>query len=128
MVEVGGIPRKARENCEKIRLGLASKIRVDLKTEDIDACHRIPPKQDAPITVKLHSRKKSLAMLSKQAKVNSKKCRTADLGFAMPTQDPNSTNGASVKVYINECFTSRNKNILRLAKIKKRELDFKFVW
>lgn len=124
MVEVSGIPRQPRENCEEIILNIASKINVDLKPEDIEACHRISPKPDAPIITKVVSRKTSASLLSKIAKTNAKKITIADLGYEMPAPSANSTG----RVYINESLTSRNKNLLRLSKIKKRELDFKFVW
>eukprot|EP00794_Sanderia_malayensis_P020693 gene20693-22730_t len=124
MVEVGGIPRQPRENCEEIILKIASKINVDLKPEDIEACHRISPKPDAPIIVKVISRKTSVSLMSKTAKANAKKITIADLGYEMPAPSANSTG----KVYINESLTGINKNLLRLSKIKKRELDFKFVW
>eukprot|EP00794_Sanderia_malayensis_P002485 gene2485-2860_t len=128
MVEISGIPRQAKENCEGIVLNLASKINIDLKAEDIDACHRISAKPDAPIIAKFGSRKKCALMLSKQAKSYAKKCKIADLGFEMPPQSRSTPNDISGKVFINESLTSRNKNLLRLAKIKKRELDYKFVW
>eukprot|EP00794_Sanderia_malayensis_P001609 gene1609-1780_t len=83
MVEISGIPRQARENCEGIVLNFASKINIDLKAEDIDACHRISGKPDAPIIAKLGSRKKCAIILSKQAKSYPKKCKIADLGLAM---------------------------------------------
>eukprot|EP00794_Sanderia_malayensis_P003973 gene3973-4522_t len=103
---------------------IASKINVDLKPEDIEACHRISPKPDAPIIVKVISRKTSVSLMSKAAKANAKKITIADLGYEMPAPSANSTG----KVYINESLTSVNKNLLWLSKIKKRELDFKFVW
>ena len=128
MVETSGIPRQTRENCEELVLKLASKINIDLKEEEIEACHRTSSKPDAPIIVKLGSRKKSALMLSKQAKSNAKKCSIADLGFKMPPHSHSTPKDVSGKVFINESLTSRNKNLLRLTKLKKRELNFKFVW
>ncbi len=125
MVEISGIPRQARENCEKIVLDIASKINVDLKPEDIEACHRISPKEDAPIIMKVVSRKTISSLLSKGAKTNAEKISIAYLGFELPTQSGSTNDG---KIFINESLTLRNKNLLRLSKIKKRELDFKFDW
>ncbi len=56
MVEVIGIPRRAKENCKELVLELPSKIDVELKAENIEAYHRILPKQDVPIMVKVVSR------------------------------------------------------------------------
>ena len=130
MVEVSGIPRRAKENCEELVLELASKIGVELKAENIEACHRISPKQDAPIIVKVVSRKDASSLLSKTAKSNARRISIADLVFEVPatlSQNP-TTNVSSGKVFVNESLTSRNKNLLRVAKTKKRELDYKFLW
>ncbi len=62
--------------------------------------------------------------MSEIAKTNAKKITIADLGYKMPAPSANSTG----RVYINKSLTSRNKNLLRLSKIKKLELYFKFVW
>ena len=128
MIEVNCIPRKAKVNCEEINLNLASKINVDLKADNIDACHRISLKQDAPIIVRLASRKNSSCLLCKKTKINCKKFTIGDLGYEMPSQVQNAAGAPLGKNLITESLTYRNKNLLCLAKIKKRENDFKFFW
>eukprot|EP00794_Sanderia_malayensis_P018345 gene18346-20188_t len=102
MAEISGIPRLHKE------------------PEDVEACPRISLKPDAPIIVKYASRKTSTGMHSKQSKAGCRKMSTSDLGFhpsspSSPTAD---------KIFINESLTSRNNNLLRLAKIKKQKCNF----
>ncbi len=130
MVETSGIPGRTKENWKQLVLELALKIGIELKAENIETCHRILPKQEAPINAKVMSRKDALSLLSKAAKSNARRISIADLGFELPAtscQNP-TINVSTGKVFINESLTSRNKNLLRVAKIKKRELDYKFVW
>ncbi len=128
MIEIGGIPRNEKENCEQIVLNLASKLDVNLKENDIDACHRISNKSDAAIIVKFSSRKLSAKMLSKETKSKCKKLCTTDLGFPAQNQEQEGDAAGSGKIFLNESLTLRRKNLLRLAKIKKKDLDFKFLW
>ncbi len=65
-------------------------------------------------------------MLSRDVTTELRKLIVLDLGFEMPQRDTTSSNTG--KVYINESLTSRLKNLLRLTKLKKRELDYKYVW
>ena len=51
--------------------------------------------------------------------------KISDLGCQMAGGSCSDNNG---KIFINESLTSRNNNFLRLTKIKKRDLDYKFVW
>ena len=58
MLEFGGIPRDNKENSEEIVLNIAEKIDIPLKEDNIQACHRISRRPDAPKIVKFKSRKK----------------------------------------------------------------------
>ena len=122
MLEFGGFPRDDKENCEVIVLDIADKIDIPLKEDDIEACHRISRRPDAPIIVKFKSRKKKEQFMSKESKTKAKKLRTTDLGYDLQP-DPNIG-----KIFINESLTSRLKNLLRLTKIKKQEMNIKFIW
>ena len=53
MIEISGIPFKDDKNCEEILLNLLQKVGVDLAESDIEGCHLISRKQDAPIITKL---------------------------------------------------------------------------
>eukprot|EP00794_Sanderia_malayensis_P008430 gene8430-biopygen6746 len=68
MLEFGGIPRQKEENCEDIVTKIAEKLHVDLVPSDIEACHRISPKENAAIIAKFNSRKIKEALMSKDAK------------------------------------------------------------
>ena len=125
MLEFGGIPRDDKENCEVIVLNIAEKIDIPLKEDDIEACHRISRRPDAPIIVKFKSRKKKEQFMSKESKTKAKKLRTTDLGYDLQP-DPNNPNIG--KTFINESLSSRLKNLLRLTKIKKQEMNIKFIW
>ena len=63
--------------------------------------------------------------MSKESKTKAKKLRTTDLGYDLQP-DPNNPNIG--KIFINESLTSRLKNLLRLTKIKKQEMNIKFIW
>ncbi len=65
-------------------------------------------------------------MMAKETKLELKKLRVSDLGYPLPPHDPKlPTLG---KIFINESLTNRLKNLLRLTKLKKRELEYKYVW
>ncbi len=122
MIEIAGFPRSDDENCENLVLQLADKVGVELDTHGIEACHRISSKAEAPIIVKLSSRKKREQFMWKTTKEKARKLKTTDFGFTV------AAGSQSKKIFINESLTQRNKNLLRLAKIKKTELDYKYVW
>ena len=126
MIEIAGIPRSRDEDCEKIAIDLGSKIGVSFDHNDIEAAHRISKKEEASIIVKFKSRKTAQKMLSKDSKRAMKKIKIQDIGYPMPQREGNNWN--SGKIFINESLTSRLKNLLRLSKLKKRELDYKYVW
>ncbi len=125
MLEIGGIPRNNGENCEEIVIELAKKLNVNLASSEIEACHWISPKENASIIAKFQSRKTREALLSKEAKSLNRKLKISDLGYQMAGGSGSDNNG---KIFINESLTSPNKNLLRLTKIKKRDLDYKLVW
>eukprot|EP00794_Sanderia_malayensis_P002031 gene2031-2309_t len=62
----------------------------------------------------------------KDAKYKWKRCKISDLGYSLPPK--NGQSDVTGKIYVNESLTSRIKNLLRLTKVKKRELGFKHVW
>ena len=57
-------------------------------------------------------------MMAREAKQILRNIKASDIGFEE----------VSNKIFINKSLTKRNKNLLRLAKIKKRDVNFKFVW
>ena len=125
MLEIGGIPRNNGENCEEIVIELAKKLNVNLVSSDIEACHRISPKENASIIAKFQSRKTREALLSKEAKSLNRELKISNLGYQMAGGSCSDKNG---KIFLNESLTSRNNNLLLLTKIKKRDLNYKFFW
>ena len=121
MIEISGIPRSQNENCEALIIEVGKKIGVEIEEKDIEVSHRNSAKQDAAIITKFASRKVSDKFLEKNAKIKAKKLKAADLGFEQQSD-------AGRRLFINESLTQRNKNLLRLTKLKKNELDYKFVW
>eukprot|EP00794_Sanderia_malayensis_P016317 gene16317-17960_t len=71
------------------------------------------------VITKFRSRKICDLFFKKEVKNQIKKLKAINLGF---------TESSDQRLFINESLTQRNKNLLRLTKIKKRELEFKFVW
>eukprot|EP00794_Sanderia_malayensis_P002865 gene2865-3312_t len=125
MIEIAGIPKTREEDCEKIAITVSAKVGVMINHEDIEAAHRISRREEASIIVKYKSRKVAQQMLSKDVKAEIRKIRISDLGYPMPQR--NASNSNIGKIYVNESLTSHLKNLLCLTKIKKRELNYKYV-
>eukprot|EP00794_Sanderia_malayensis_P001027 gene1027-350_t len=119
MVEVSGIPRLQNENCEALMIEIGKKIGIEIKHDDIEVSHRNSRKEDAVVITKFTSKKICDLFSKKEVKNQVKKLKAIDLGF---------TESSDQRLFINESLTQRNKNLLHLTKIKKRELEFKFVW
>eukprot|EP00794_Sanderia_malayensis_P010440 gene10440-11533_t len=119
MVEVSGIPRLQNENYELLMIELGNKIGIKFKQDDIEASHRNSQEEDAVIITKFASRKICDLFFKKEVKSQVKKLKAINLGF---------TESSDPRRFINKSLTQRNQNLIRLTKIKKRELEFKFVW
>lgn len=116
-IEIVGIPEKKGEDCKDIVIDMARELQMDIKKSDIDVAHRI------------HSAKPNVPR-NIVAQFTNRTVRDQIINKKQLTITNNSINGSSIgtKIYINEHLTPYFKNLLRLAKIKKREADFKFVW
>ncbi len=100
---------------------------MPLEKKDVEASHRNSGKIDAPIIVKLASRKSREKFLTKKAKSSLKKLSTSDLGFQQEGEEEATQESNGKKIYINESLTRRNKDLLRVTKIKARELEYKYI-
>lgn len=117
-IQIDGIPCVKDENLEKLVQDIATQIDVEITGGEIDVVHRIPSrynKNPEPIVVQFLSRKKRDEMIEKGKK---KKINTTNLNISGP-QKP---------VFINEHLTVQRKRLLYEAKIKKNEMNFKYVW
>ncbi len=115
MIEINGFPRKAEEDPLGLILSLADKLKVDLKQEDVEACHRLSRNENAGIIVEFSSRVKRDEVLASRKSLRNVTLK--DFGF--------DSNG---KVYINESLTSKRKALIRELKLVKNSYNFKFIW
>lgn len=127
-VELQCVPESKSENLVSTVLQLAKVLSCDIKNPDILHCTRIA-KKDAQnprprsILVKLSSprlRDSFLAASMKYNRNNAKnKLNTSHLGIAAEKPQP---------IYVTEHLSSQNKTIHAAARIRGKELGFKFVW
>ena len=89
-----------------------------MKYEDteIQACHRVGLKHDTTIICKFGNRKLRDAFLQKRKQTRN--ISGKDLGLK----------AKDVKVFINESLTRKNKYLFKLARDKKKEIGWDFVW
>ena len=117
-VEFNGIPQEQNENVEDLVIKTGSMLNIQIDSKDIQACHRMGKKQDAPIICKCLNRKTATAFL--RAKNHTKKSFKGEkLGLK---EHPD------CKIYINESLTKRNKELLYKVRMKKQEKNWTFVW
>ena len=117
-VEVSGISREENEDTESLILKLGSILEIDVEAKDVQACHRLGKKQDAPIISKFVNRKTATAFLKAKKRVK-KPINGESLGLKTHSQ---------CKVYINESLTKQNKELLYLVRGRKKEKNWKYVW
>ena len=96
-IEVSGVPLQRDEDAEQSIINIGKVIGIDVDREDIQACHRINSKPNAAIICKFVNRKLKEAFM-KNKRENEK------LGFSS-----GSNSGGSLKLFLNESLTRRNK-------------------
>ena len=117
-VEFNGIPQEQNEDVENLVIKTGIMLDIHIDSKDIQACHRMGKKQDAPIICTCLNRKTATAFL--KAKSQTKKSFKGEkLGLK---EHPD------CKIYINESLTKRNKELLYKVRMKKLEKNWKFVW
>ena len=108
-IEISGIPQKKNENVEAQYCAILD---IPVESKDIQACHRLGKRHDAPIICKFLNRKTATAFLA--AKKHTKKpFRGEKLGFKVHPE---------YKIYINESLTKRNKDLMYKVRMKKQEI------
>lgn len=117
-IEIQGVPERQEENVYNIVLEVSKHLGADVRSGDIEFCHRLKksarhPNKPPAIIAKFFSRQVKQEIL--QGKKVKKSITAQDIGFA------NSTG----KVFVNEHLTASNKNLFWLA---RSVIDFKFKW
>ena len=110
-IEVSGIPDSVKDNClEKKIISVFTSVGIEVKSNDIEACHRIGKSQNSSkkTIVRFSNRK-----FAKQALYNRKKLKSIDKSILGVTND----------VFINEKLTPVNNRIaFNCRKLKRQNL------
>lgn len=118
-IEIQGIPVTNSEDPVLIAIDVGKALGVELKEEDVMAAHRVPtfkPRAVTPLIVQLRDRR--LKDICIAAYKKNKKLTAKDVNQAFPNNN----------VYVNDHLTPETKNLLRLTKIKAKEINYKYVW
>lgn len=116
-LEFHGIPEIPGEDTDALVCKVAELLEVDLYTSDISISHRLPAKkgQTPAIIARFYVRKTRDKLY--QARANLKTYNSTNLGFEREN-----------KLYVNECLTSKSRNILKQAKEIQKQHKYKYVW
>lgn len=122
-LELTGIPEENNENLFSLLNEVGKTIGCPIIASDIDTVHRVGhlnanstrPKN---IIVAFTSRAKKEAILNKARLKQKQGIMTTDIGFMNPPS----------RIYINDHLSPVNKLLLRDAKIKAKETNYKYVW
>ena len=117
IIAVHGIPENVGEETDDLVRHVADLIDVHLESSDISISHRLPAKRGkiAPIIIKLTRRKVRDDIYNNRYKLRGKS--TKDLGFTQ-----------SNRIYINESFTAKGKQLFYEVKTFQRAHNFKYIW
>lgn len=118
-IEIQGVPVTNSEDPVLIAVDVGKTLGVELKAEDVMGAHRVPTfktRDIPPLIVQLRDRRLKNTCIAAYKK--NRKLTAKDINPAFP----NNT------VYVNDHLTPETKNLLRLAKIKAKEINYKYVW
>ena len=98
---------------------MAELLEVEVYPSDISISHRLPARkgQTPAIIAKFYMRK--LRDKIYQARANLKSFNSNNLGRGFDRDN---------KLYVNECLTTKSRNILKEAKEIQKEHKYKYVW
>lgn len=119
-LEINGIPESKSETVLEIIKKVGTVLNVNVKDEDIDACHRLGTKLDGKnrgIIVKFVRRTMKDEILRKR-KIK-RNLNTSDIGFS---------SGPADVVYINESLSAERRKVLSAARGIKRDQGYTYVW
>lgn len=116
-LEIHGVREVVNEDCRDVIINIARELQVEIEAKEIDIAHRVQSANKnvpRPIVAQFLTRTKREELLSKR--------------LLVVTNNNIPTLKIGSKVFINEHLSPYNKNLLRLAKIKAREVGFRYVW
>ncbi len=122
-IEVSGVPLQRDEDAEQSIINIGKVIGIDVDREDIQACHRINSKPNAAIICKFVNRKLKEAFMKNKREITRMESISEKLGFSSE-----SNSGGSLKLFLNESLTRRNKYLFKLVRDRKKEKDWNFAW
>lgn len=117
-LQLDGLPKANDEDLEAMVIEIGNKIGMAIKSDEIDAIHRIPTRSttnEEPVIVQFTTRKirDNFLKKTKETRIN-----TTDIKISGPQKS----------VFINEHLAPKRKQLLMQAKIKKNEKNYKFLW
>lgn len=117
LLELHGIPQNLEENTDDLVQHVAELAEINLDVSDISISHRLPAKRGktAAIIVKFTRRKVRDNIYNNRYKLRGK--TTSDLGFTQ-----------SNRIYINESFTAKSKQLFYEVKTYQKSHNFKYIW
>lgn len=117
LLEVHGIPQNLEEKTDDLVQHVAELAEINLDASDISISHRLPAKRGktAAIIVKFTRRKVRDNIYNNRYKLRGK--TTSDLGFTQ-----------SNRIYINESFTAKGKQLFYEVKTYQKSHNFKYIW
>lgn len=115
-LEIRNVPMSADESLPDMMHKLATSLKMELRTEDIDVVHRVPTKNKAEQNIVV--RFTSTAVRDKMIK-HAKKERLSTCTLGFQNNEP---------IYINEHLCQENKILLAKARQMRREKNWKYVW
>lgn len=115
-IEIKGVPSIEGESLPALLHKVGSVLGEPIVETDIDACHRVPTKDDtvSNIVVQFRSRSKRDIVLEKARKT---RVSTTDLDFTHPSP-----------VFVNEHLCPDLKRLLGMTVSKKKEKGWRYVW
>ena len=94
-IEINGVSHESGEDTEKIAINIGKLLGIEFGHKDIQGCHRISPKPNAPIICKFSSRKLKDTFMKNRKELKRVDSLTHKLGLT--TEPP-----GDLKIYINE--------------------------
>ena len=120
-LEIVGIPESVRDN-EGAVLKIADALKVQVKPEDIDICHRVKRKRSNPIIVRFVSHKVKSSLYKQRVQL--KHVYFSDIFPDATAADRVQAN----RIFINENLTAFRRELVGKAKARKQELSLLGVW
>lgn len=119
-LEINGVPEANNENVIEIVKSVGDALGVKLSSEDIDASHRLGPKQDG--------RRRGIIVKFVRRHVKEEMLRKRKIKRNLNTNDIGMSSGPAEVVYMNESLSQSRRKVLNAARQLRKEQGFAFVW